>query len=63
MERHRAREHRRGANRDIGEGKFNEEGEPSGSATPVEPPSKKRKGVSKKAKSVKEKLAIIDGGA
>lgn len=48
---------------DIGEGKFNEEGEPSGAATPIEPPSKKRKGVSKKAKSVKEKLAIIDGGA
>lgn len=47
-----------------GEGDFGgEESKASGAATPVEPPAKKRKGISKKAKTVKEKLAIIDGGA
>ncbi|KAK5128581.1 hypothetical protein LTR08_004065 [Meristemomyces frigidus] len=52
-----------------GEGKF-EDGnshEPSGAATPMadadEPPSKKRKGLSKKAKTVKQRLAVIDGEA
>ncbi|TKA28922.1 hypothetical protein B0A50_03333 [Salinomyces thailandicus] len=51
-----------------GEGKF-EDGashEPSGAATPVNdadgPPAKKRKGMlSKKAKTVKQRLAVIDG--
>ena len=51
----------------LGEGKF-EDGtshEPSGAATPMadadEPPSKKKKGLSKKAKTVKQRLAVIDG--
>lgn len=50
----------------IGEGRFDDDsGKPSGAATPVEVPApgKKRKGVSKKAKSIREKLAIADGGA
>jgi DNA helicase INO80 len=48
-----------------GEGNFDAEAKAStGAATPVEGASKsKKKGTSKKAKSVKEKLAIIDGGA
>ncbi|KAL9052992.1 MAG: hypothetical protein Q9162_005048 [Coniocarpon cinnabarinum] len=45
-----------------GEGHFDDSNKPSGTATPVEPP-KKRKGTSKKAKTAKEKLAIIDGMA
>ncbi|KAK5119990.1 hypothetical protein LTR85_007066 [Meristemomyces frigidus] len=52
-----------------GEGKF-EDGashDPSGAATPVAdadgPPSKKKKGLSKKAKTVKQRLAVIDGDA
>ena len=51
-----------------GEGKF-EDGashEPSGASTPVEgggPPLKKRKGLSKKAKTVRQRLAVIDGEA
>lgn len=53
-----------------GEGNFDDSSKPSGAATPIEPPTtasttttggNKRKGVSKKAKSAKEKLAIIDG--
>lgn len=52
----------------LGEGKF-EDGashDPSGAATPVAadadgPPSKKKKGLSKKAKTVKQRLAVIDG--
>jgi len=50
-----------------GEGKFedNASHEPSGAATPIDaesgPPSKKRKGMSKRAKTVKERLAVIDG--
>lgn len=49
----------------VGEGHFDDSSKPSGAATPVtEAPSKsKRKGISKKAKSIKEKLAIADGGA
>ncbi len=46
----------------IGEGHFDDSSKPSGAATPVETAMKtKRKGVSKKAKSIKEKLAIADG--
>ncbi|KAK4621961.1 Chromatin-remodeling ATPase INO80 [Fulvia fulva] len=50
-----------------GEGKFDDGAshEPSGAATPVSamegPPAKKRKGTSKKAKTVKQRLAVIDG--
>ncbi|GIZ47979.1 hypothetical protein CKM354_001105400 [Cercospora kikuchii] len=48
-----------------GEGKFDDgpSHEPSGAATPIgdEPPLKKRKGTSKKAKTVKQRLAVIDG--
>ncbi|KAF2172772.1 hypothetical protein M409DRAFT_35456 [Zasmidium cellare ATCC 36951] len=51
-----------------GEGKF-EDGQshdPSGAATPVSameggPPLKKRKGISKKAKTVRQRLAVVDG--
>jgi len=54
-----------------GEGKF-EDGlshEASGAATPMSsleaggggPPAKKRKGLSKKAKTVKQRLAVVDG--
>ncbi|QDS70244.1 Putative DNA helicase ino80 [Venturia effusa] len=50
-----------------GEGHFDDNSaKASGAATPIPtadgPPSKKKKGVSKKAKSVKERLAYIDGG-
>ncbi|KAI1121710.1 SNF2 family N-terminal domain-containing protein [Nemania abortiva] len=47
-----------------GEGHFNDENKPSGTATPVEPETKaakKRKGGSKKAKTTKQRLAIADG--
>ncbi|WPH02045.1 Hypothetical protein R9X50_00490000 [Acrodontium crateriforme] len=50
-----------------GEGRFDDGGshEPSGAATPLSatdgPPEKKRKGLSKKAKTVKQRLAVIDG--
>jgi len=54
----------------LGEGKF-EDGQshdPSGAATPTSnadgPPAKKKKGgagLSKKAKTVKQRLAVIDG--
>ncbi|USW51007.1 Putative helicase, DBINO domain, P-loop containing nucleoside triphosphate hydrolase [Septoria linicola] len=49
-----------------GEGKFDDgpSHEPSGAATPItgdEPPAKKRKGTSKKAKTVKQRLAVVDG--
>lgn len=54
-------------NKYLGEGHFDDNSaKASGAATPVPaadgPPSKKKKGVSKKAKSVKERLAYIDGG-
>ncbi|KAL8805478.1 MAG: hypothetical protein Q9182_001933 [Xanthomendoza sp. 2 TL-2023] len=49
-----------------GEGHFGDDsGKPSGAATPIdapEPPAGKRKGISKKAKTTKQRLAIIDGG-
>lgn len=51
-----------------GEGKFDDDhsNKPSGAATPVSaadgPPSKKRKGVSKKAKTMEQRLALADGG-
>ncbi|KAI1171924.1 SNF2 family N-terminal domain-containing protein [Nemania sp. FL0916] len=47
-----------------GEGHFNDENKPSGTATPVEPETKaakKRKAGSKKAKTTKQRLAIADG--
>ena len=53
-------------NESSGEGHFDDNTKASGAATPVAEPSGgkngKRKGTSKKAKTVKEKLAIIDGG-
>jgi len=52
------------ANSAIGEGNFDAGAESKAAgnaATTAEAPSKKKKGTSKKAKSVKEKLAIIDG--
>ncbi|KAL9601715.1 MAG: hypothetical protein Q9219_002326 [cf. Caloplaca sp. 3 TL-2023] len=49
-----------------GEGHFGDDStKPSGAATPIdapEPPVGKRKGISKKAKTTKQRLAIIDGG-
>lgn len=50
-----------------GEGRFedNASHDPSGAATPVSamegPPAKKRKGISKKAKTVRQRLAVVDG--
>ncbi|KAI0205305.1 SNF2 family N-terminal domain-containing protein [Astrocystis sublimbata] len=47
-----------------GEGNFNDENKPSGTATPVEPEtkaSKKKKAGGKKAKTTKQRLAIADG--
>jgi DNA helicase INO80 len=51
-----------------GEGHFEDSAKPSGAATPVEnaaeggqPPSKRKRGISKKAKSLKQRLAIADG--
>ena len=54
------------ANNVTGEGKFEDaSNEASGAATPMSsmdgPPAKKRKGLSKKAKTVKQRLAVIDG--
>ncbi len=52
---------------EIGEGKFEDgpSNDASGAATPLEvgegPPAKKKKGLSKKAKTVKQRLAVIDG--
>ncbi|KAL8942084.1 MAG: hypothetical protein Q9216_001850 [Gyalolechia sp. 2 TL-2023] len=49
-----------------GEGHFADDStKASGAATPIdppEPPAGKRKGISKKAKTTKQRLAIIDGG-
>lgn len=50
----------------VGEGNFNDESaKPSGAATPVSaiegPPGKRRKGMSKKAKTAKQRLAVADG--
>ncbi|KAF4555426.1 Chromatin-remodeling ATPase INO80 [Elsinoe fawcettii] len=51
-----------------GEGKFDDDNsnKPSGAATPVgdtdaPPPSKRRKGMSKKAKTIQQRLAVADG--
>ncbi|KAF2747726.1 hypothetical protein M011DRAFT_37470 [Sporormia fimetaria CBS 119925] len=50
-----------------GEGHFDESGKPSGAATPIPTdgagagPGKKRKGMSKKAKTAKQRLAVADG--
>ncbi|KAF2669414.1 hypothetical protein BT63DRAFT_413848 [Microthyrium microscopicum] len=46
-----------------GEGHFEDSAKPSGAATPIEaaaPPGKKKR-ISKKAKTMKERLAIVDG--
>jgi DNA helicase INO80 len=48
----------------IGEGHFDESAKPSGTATPIpEAPAggKKKKGMSKKAKTAKQRLAVADG--
>jgi len=49
----------------IGEGHFDDgSAKPSGAATPVSeggPAAKRRKGMSKKAKTLKQRLAIADG--
>ncbi|PNS18616.1 hypothetical protein CAC42_5155 [Sphaceloma murrayae] len=52
----------------IGEGKFDDDNsnKPSGAATPVgeadgAPPPKRRKGISKKAKTIQQRLAVADG--
>jgi DNA helicase INO80 len=52
----------------IGEGNFDTSEKPSGAATPVPPaveggpgPGKKKKGMSKKAKTAKQRLAVADG--
>ncbi|KAF2115059.1 SNF2 family N-terminal domain-containing protein [Lophiotrema nucula] len=49
-----------------GEGHFDQSEKPSGAATPIpgattEGPTKKKKGVSKKAKTLKQRLAVADG--
>ncbi|PVI07533.1 hypothetical protein DM02DRAFT_608629 [Periconia macrospinosa] len=46
-----------------GEGHFDESAKPSGTATPVPeaPPGKRKKGMSKKAKTAKQRLAVADG--
>ena len=51
-----------------GEGTFDDgtSHEPSGTATPIGegeggPPAKKRKGMSKKAKTISQRLAVVDG--
>lgn len=54
------------ANDEAGEGKFEDAShEVSGAATPLStmdgPPAKKRKGLSKKAKTIKQRLAVVDG--
>jgi DNA helicase INO80 len=51
----------------VGEGNFDSSEKPSGAATPVQAaeggpgPGKKRKGMSKKAKTAKQRLAVADG--
>lgn len=52
----------------VGEGRFDDDhsNKPSGAATPVPgalegPPSKKKKTTGKKAKTLKQRLAIADG--
>jgi DNA helicase INO80 len=53
--------------RTIGEGHFDESAKPSGTATPIpgaaedQPPGKRKKGMSKKAKTAKQRLAVADG--
>ena len=53
----------------LGEGNFDDQSaKPSGAATPVPaaadgPPSKRKKGMSKKAKTLKQRLAVADGSA
>ena len=55
------------ANETTGEGNFADAShEPSGAATPLadedgQPPKKKAKGLSKKAKTAKQRLDVIDG--
>ncbi|CAI6333369.1 unnamed protein product [Periconia digitata] len=46
-----------------GEGHFDESAKPSGTATPVPeaPSAKRKKGMSKKAKTAKQRLAVADG--
>ncbi|KIW09527.1 uncharacterized protein PV09_00402 [Verruconis gallopava] len=51
-----------------GEGNFDDNSaKPSGAATPVSavdgPPAKRKKGISKKAKTLKQRLAVADGSA
>ena len=53
-------------NSGIGEGHFDQSEKPSGAATPVPateapPGGKRRKGMSKKAKTAKQRLAVADG--
>ena len=51
------------ANHYIGEGNFDQSEKPSGAATPIPeaPAAKKKKGLSKKAKTAKQRLAVADG--
>lgn len=51
------------ANTPLGEGHFDQSEKPSGAATPVPeaPAGKKKKGLSKKAKTAKQRLAVADG--
>ena len=55
-----------------GEGNFDDNSaKPSGAATPIGaapaadggPPAKRKKGISKKAKTLKQRLAVADGSA
>jgi DNA helicase INO80 len=52
-------------NKTSGEGHFDQSEKPSGAATPIPnaegPPGKKKKGMSKKAKTAKQRLAVADG--
>lgn len=53
----------------VGEGNFDDQSaKPSGAVTPVPvadagPPSKRKKGMTKKAKTLAARLAVADGGA
>ena len=56
------------ANPVVGEGHFDDgSNKPSGAATPIDGPESapkgRKKGISKKAKTIKQRLAVADGSA
>jgi hypothetical protein len=58
---------KRATDNTTGEGHFDESAKPSGTATPIplatedQPAGKRKKGMSKKAKTAKQRLAVADG--